>query len=292
MARWQLATQTTVEVLAPQLDSAAQLAKAAEIEEIFRTAFIPTDRASEYFRWLDELRFLKQCGRVIGPRNVGKSRTSIHYRQEDRKRVSYVRAWSESSSKRLFTQILKDINHAAANGKREDLRPRLAGSLELFGIELLIVDNADNLQREALLDLKQLFDESGVPIVLVGGKELDSKLHCFDLLTCFPTLFEFEKLDEKDLKKALEIIELDILALLPEASDLTEGTMFETIAISTEARVGILIKILTKAVLHSLKKGFGKVDVEILEKITSQYGKKYVLSKSPNDSQDSSDFAS
>jgi DNA transposition AAA+ family ATPase len=47
----------------------------------------------------------------------------------------------------------------------------LAGSLELFGIELLIVDNADNLQREALLDLKQLFDESGVPIVLVGGQE-------------------------------------------------------------------------------------------------------------------------
>ncbi|NEQ26069.1 MAG: ATP-binding protein, partial [Microcoleus sp. SIO2G3] len=157
MARSQLATQTTVEVLAPQLDSTAQLAKAAEIEEIFSTAFIPTNRASEYFRWLDELRFLKQCGRVIGPRNVGKSRTSIHYRQEDRKRVSYVRALTESSSKRLFTQILKDINHAAANGKREDLRPRLAGSLELFGIELLIVDNAENLQREALLDLKQLF---------------------------------------------------------------------------------------------------------------------------------------
>src|SRR4028119_262672 len=212
MARSQLATQTTVEVLAPQLDSAAQLAKAAEIEEIFRTAFIPTDRTSEYFRWLDELRFLKQCGRVIGPRNVGKSRTSIHYRQEDRKRVSYVRAWSESSSKRLFTQILKDINHAAANGKREDLRPRLAGSVELFGIELLIVDNADNLQREALLDLKQLFDESGVPIVLVGGQELDSKLQCFDLLTCFPTLFDFNQLDKEDLRKSLRTIEIDILA--------------------------------------------------------------------------------
>jgi len=275
MARSQLATQTTVEVLAPQLDSTAQLAKAAEIEEIFRTAFIPTDRASEYFRWLDELRFLKQCGRVIGPRDVGKSRTSIHYRQEDRKRVSYVRAWSESSSKRLFTQILKDINHAAANGKPEDLRPRLAGSLELFGIELVIVDNADNLQREALLDLKQLFDESGVPIVLVGGQELDSKLHGFDLLTCFPTLFDFERLDEEDFRKTLRTIELDILAL-PEASCLTEGTMFEILAASTEARIGVLIKILNKAVLHSLKKGFLKVDEGILEKIANRYGMKYV----------------
>jgi DNA transposition AAA+ family ATPase len=275
MARSQLVTQTPVEVLAPHLDLTAQLAKVAEIEELFTTAFIPTDRASEYFRWLDELRFLKQCGRVIGPRDVGKSRASIHYREEDRKRVSYVRAWSESSSKRLFTQILKDLNHAAANGKREDLRPRLAGSLELFGIELLIVDNADNLQREALLDLKQLFDESGVPIVLVGGKELDSKLHCFDLLTCFPTLFEFERLDNEDLRKTLRTIEFDILAL-PEASCLTEGTMFETLVVRTDARMGVLIKILTKAVLHSLKKGFGKVDVEILDKIASRYGMKYV----------------
>ena len=282
MARSQLAIQTTVEVLAPQLDSAAQLAKAAEIEEIFRTAFIPTDRASEYFRWLDELRFLKQCGRVIGPRTVGKSRTSIHYRQEDHKRVSSVRAWSESSSKRLFTQILKDINHAAANGKREDLRPRLAGSLELFGIELVIVDNADNLQREALLDLKQLFDESGVPIVLVGGQELDSKLHGFDLLTCFPTLFDFERLDYEDFRKTLRTIELDILAL-PEASCLTEGTMFEILATSTDARIGTLIKILTKAVLHSLKKGFVKVDEGILGKIANRYGMKYVPLQPRND---------
>jgi DNA transposition AAA+ family ATPase len=275
MARSQLVTQTPVEVLAPHLDLTAQLAKAAEIEDLFTTAFIPTDRASGYFKWLDELRFLKQCGRVVGPRDVGKSRASIHYRQEDHKRVSCVRAWSESSSKRLFTQILKDINHAAANGKREDLRPRLAGSLELFGIELLIVDNADNLQREALLDLKQLFDESGVPIVLVGGQELDSKLHCFDLLTCFPTLFEFERLDNEDLTKTLRTIEFDILAL-PEASCLTEGTMFETLVVRTDARMGVLIKILTKAVLHSLKKGFGKVDVEILDKIASRYGMKYI----------------
>lgn len=292
MARSQLVTQTPVEVLAPQLDLTAQLAKVAEIEELFRTGFIPTDRSLDYFKWLDELRLLKQCGRVIGSRDVGKSRSSFHYRQEDRKRVSYVKAWSESSSKRLFTQILKDINHAAANGKREDLRPRLAGSLELFGIELVIVDNADNLQREALLDLKQLVEDSGVPIVLVGGQEVDSKLEDFDLLTCFPTLFEFEKLDEKDFREALRTIEDDILALLPEASNLREGTIYETLAIRTEARVGILIKILTKAVLHSLKKGFGKVDEGILEKIASRYGMKYVLPKPPNDSQDSSVVAS
>ncbi|MFM6008364.1 MAG: AAA family ATPase [Sphaerospermopsis kisseleviana] len=275
MAQPQLATQPIVEVLAPKLDIKAQIAKTIDIEEIFRTCFITTDRASECFRWLDELRIIKQCGRIIGPRNVGKSRATLHYRDEDKKRVSYVKAWSESSSKRLFSQILKDINHAAPTGKRQDLRPRLAGSLESFGLELVIIDNADNLQKEALLDLKQLFEECNVPIVLVGGKELDGILEDCDLLTDFPTLYEFERLEYDDFRKTLTTIELDVLSL-PEASNLTEGIMFEILAASTQARMGILIKILTKAVLHSLKKGFSRVDENILEKVASRYGTKYI----------------
>jgi len=107
MVQSQLATQSFVEVLAPKLDPKAQIAKTIDIEELFRTYFITTDRASECFRWLDELRILKQCGRVIGPRDVGKSRAALHYRDGDKKRVSYVKAWSASSSKRLFSQILK-----------------------------------------------------------------------------------------------------------------------------------------------------------------------------------------
>ncbi len=275
MTQSQVATHVPVEVLSSQLDLTEVLTRTAAIEELFKTAFIPTDRTSQYFRWLDELRLLKQCGRVIGPRDVGKSRSSVHYREEDRKRVSCVKAWSNSSSKRLVSQILKDINHAAPRGKRHDLRSRLAGCLDPFGIELLLVDNANNLQREALIDLKQLHEESGVPIILIGGQDLDSSLQNFDLLTCFPTLFEFDRLNYEDFQKTLRTIELDILAL-PQASNLSEGTLFEILAASTQAHMGVLIKILTKAVLHSLKKGHGKVDEAILHNIASRYGKRYI----------------
>jgi DNA transposition AAA+ family ATPase len=275
MAESQLAVPVSVEVLAPQLDLTDVLAKTAAIEELFKTAFIPTDRALQYFRWLDELRLLKQCGRVIGPRGVGKSRSSVHYREEDRKRVSCVTAWSNSSSRRLNSQILKNVKHAAPKGKGHDLSARVAGCLEPFGIELLLVDNAGNLQREALLDLKQLYEESGVPIILIGGQDLDSSLQNFDLLTCFPTLFEFDRLDYDDFQKTLRTIELDLLAL-PQASNLSEGTLFEILAASTQAHMGVLIKILTKAVLHSLKKGHRKVDAAILHNIASRYGKPYI----------------
>lgn len=275
MAQSQLAIQVPVEVLAPQLDITDMIAKTAAIEELFKTAFIPTDRASQYFRWLDESRLLKQCGRVIGPMGVGKSRSSKHYREEDRKRVSHIKAWSNSSSKKLFSQILKDINHAAPGGRRHDLRDRLAGCLEPFGIELLLVDNAKNLQWEALIDLKQLHEESGVPVILIGEHDLDDNLENAALLTCFPTLFEFDKLDYDDFQKTLRTIELDLLTL-PQASNLAQGTLFEILAASTQAHMGTLIKLLTKAVLHSLKKGHGKVDEAILHNIATRYGKRYV----------------
>jgi hypothetical protein len=275
MAQSEIATHVPVEVLATQLDITDLVAKATTIEELFKTSFIPTDRHSEYARWIDELRILKHCGRVIGPRDVGKSRSSGHYQDEDRKRVAYVKVWSNLSSKRLFSQILKDINHAAWRGKSKDLRPRLAGCLELFGIELLLIDNADNLQQEALIDLKQLHEEAGIPIILIGGQELDNTLINLDLMTCFPILFEFDALDIGDLQKTLETIELDILAL-PQASNLSEGILFEILAGSTQARMGILIKILSKTVLHSLKKGYGKVDQTILNNIANRYGKRYV----------------
>jgi AAA domain len=281
MAQSELAIHVPVEVLATQLDITDLLAKSATIEELFKTAFIPTARHSEYARWIDELRILKHCGRAIGPRDVGKSRSSIHYREEDIKRVSCVKAWSNSSSRRLFSQILKDINHAAWRGKPKDLQDRLAGCIELFGIELLLIDNADNLQREALIDLKQLHEESGVPIVLIGGKDLDDTLVNFDLLTCFPTLFEFDVLDEEDLKKTLGTIELDILAL-PHASNLQEGRLFEILRNSTQSRIGILIEILSKTVLHSLSKGHEKVDEGILSNIANRYGRRYVSLEARN----------
>ena len=264
-----------LKVMVADLSLTEMLAKTMEIEQLFKDAFIPTDRAAEYFKWLDELRIIKHCGRAIGARNVGKSRSSIHYREEDRARVSYVKAWSNSSSKRLFSQILKDIKHAAWKGKRHDLHSRLVGCLEPFGIEMLLIDNADNLQGEALIDLKQLHEDSGIPIVLLGGQAVDSSLENCDLLNSFPTLFDFDRLDHEDLLKTLKTIDIDILAL-PEASNLAEGIMFEALAYSSQARIGDLIKILTKAVLHSLKNGHGKVDERVLSNITNRYASRYI----------------
>lgn len=275
----ELAIHVPVEVLAPTIDTTNLLVKAAAIEELFKAVFISTNRHSEYSRWLDELRAFKHCGRAIRPRHVGKSRSSAQYQDEHIKRVSHVEAWTNLSSQRLFSQILKDIKHAAWRGKRQDLRPRLAESLKL-GIDLVLIDNAHHLQEDALLDLKQLHEDSGVPIVLIGSTKLDDNLESFDLLTCFPTLFEFDALDEKDFIKTLNVIE-EILAL-PQLSNLSEGTIFQTLMVNTQARIGVLIELISKVVLHSVKKGHLKIDETVLSNIVNRYGKKYISLESRN----------
>jgi DNA transposition AAA+ family ATPase len=250
------------------------LVKVATIEELFKTSFIPTDRHSEYARWIDKIRVLKRCGRAIGPDHVGISRSSEHYRNEDRKRISYVSVLSKISSNKLFSLILKDINHAAWRGNTSDLYGRLVECLELFGINLLLIDNAEFLQKDTLLDIKQLHKNTGVPIILIGKRQLDLTLKKHNLFTYFPSLFEFHPLTESDFLKTLEAIELDILAL-SQASNLWKGELLGILVRNTQCRIGLLIDILTEAVMDSLMKGYGRIDETIVHNIDNRTGKSY-----------------
>ena len=63
---------------------------------------------------------------------------------------------------------------------------------------------------------------------------------------------------------------------LPEASRLSEGQNFQTLALKTHSYIGKLIKVIEAATLRSLEKGFQKIDSEILIKVAGKYGAKYV----------------
>lgn len=281
MTQTELAIHTPVEVLNTQLDINDLLAKIATIEELFKTSFIPTNCHSRYARWIDKSRILKRCGRAVSSSHTGISRSSIHYRNEDRKRISYVCASTKITSNKLFSLILKDVNHAAWRGNSKDLQARLVECLDVFGINLLLIDNAEYLQRETILDIKQIHKETGIPIILIGKRVLNSNLIKNDFSIYFPALFEFDPLDEEDFKKTLETIELDILAL-PQASNLWEGRLFEMLVSSTQSRIGILIEVLSEAVMDSLSKGHERIDETVLQNIANRNENNYELPEIQN----------
>lgn len=279
-----------VDVLPPCRDlSIGPKAVVAEIEQLLRSEFIPTEYAKHYFQELDKYRSLRQGVRVIGPRLTGKSAASQHYAQMADKRTVLVSTPSNCSSRRLHGRLLAAVGHAAPRGKRKDLRPRVAGCLRPFGYEMVMVDNAENLQKEAFIDLKNLMAEQGIGIVLCVTPDLDQLLEDYGLLDWFPHLYSFGSLTATDLIATLNTLENQYLKL-PEASRLSEGQNLQMLALKTHSHIGKLIQIIQAATLRSLEKGFQKIDSEILAKVADKYGVKYkpelltYLSASPGSS--------
>lgn len=266
----------SVEVLPPCRDlSIGAKAVVAEIEQSLRSDFIPTEYAKHYFQELDRYRSLRQGVRVIGPRLTGKSAASQHYAQMNGKRAVLVSAPSNCSSRRLHGRILMAVGHAAPQGKCKDLRPRVAGCLRPFGYEMVIVDHAENLQKEVFIDLKSLMAEQGITVVLCGTPDLDQLLDDYGLLDWFPHLYSFGSLTATDLIATLNTIENQYLKL-PEASGLAEGQNLQTLALKTHSHIGKLVKVIQAATLRSLEKGLRKIDSDILVKVADKYGAKYV----------------
>jgi DNA transposition AAA+ family ATPase len=245
-----LAPQAIVEVVASLADTKARV---SALERIISNGFISTHVTETGINWIDERRFLKQCGRLVGPRESGKSRLCEEYENRDFERVIRLKAPTNCSSKRLHRLILKAMNHAAKVRRRDDPRPTVVESVTPLGVEVILVDNAHNLDLEALSDLKDLYDETGVTIIFSGTSDLDVLLENADLLGSFPYHYPLAPLLEADFKKVLDTIE-EIALNLPCPSLLSEGEKFEILTRCTGSLIGRLMKLLPTAILYSVQK--------------------------------------
>lgn len=246
----ELAPQAIVEVVDSLADTNA---KVSALERLISIGYIPTKVAETGITWIDERRFLKQCGRLVGPRESGKSRLCEEYENRDFDRVIRLKAPTNCSSKKLHRLILKAMNHAAKVRHRDDPRPIVVNSVTPLGVEVILVDNAHNLDLEALSDLKDLYDETGVTIIFSGTSDLDVSLDKAELLGSFPYSYPLNPLSEADFKKVLDTIEEKVLNL-PSKSLLSEGEKFEILTTCTGSLIGRLVKLLPTAILHSVQK--------------------------------------
>ncbi|MCU0549416.1 MAG: ATP-binding protein [Leptolyngbya sp. Prado105] len=290
-----LISQSIVEVVASLADTKARV---SALERIISNGYIPTEVAETAINWIDERRFLKQCGRLVGPRESGKSRLCEEYENRDFDRVVRIKAPTDCSSKKVHRLILKGMNHAAKIRHRDDPRPVVVDSVPRLGVEVILIDNASNLDLEALSDLKDLYDETEVTIIFSGTSDLDVLLDAAGLLGSFPYYYPLASLSEVDFKKVLDAIEKKALNL-PSESMLSEGEKFEILTACTGSLIGCLMKLLPTAILYSVQKvpGHGKdmgsqsesklmykldnISLEALRKIAPGFGVK-VPSKKAN----------
>jgi len=297
MSESSLVSQPIVEVLASLTDTRT---KVAALERLLSDGYVPTETGESGIKWIDERRFLKQCGRLVGPRGSGKSRLCEEYENRDFDRVIRVKAHTNCSSRKVHRLILKAMNHAAKIRRRDDPRPQVVESVEPLGIEVILIDNAHNLEIDAFSDLKDLYDEKKVTIIFSGTANLNVSLDNADLLESFPYSFSLGSLPDNDFRKILNTLEEKALNL-PFQSQLSEGEKFEILIKCTGGFIGRLIKLLPTAILYSVQKiseqdnklesgqecepetifmcKLDSVSLEALKKLEVGYGKKALFGK-------------
>lgn len=180
----------------PLPNPAQTLPKALSIEDqiarlLNRDFIAPTSCVKELHGWLDEQRKYKSFGIVTGPQGVGKSVGLNSYLRlkGDRSLRSiplytlYLEVLPTWGIRDICIRILEVLNHGDRKGRSRNLLLRTWEALKEFGVEILIVDHADALTRQALLSLIRLSlrKQTRISLVLAGSTELESKLIRHDL---------------------------------------------------------------------------------------------------------------
>ena len=141
----------------------------AEVERIGKAnTYLPLDRDTELFDWLDDQRDAKLCGYVTSATGSGLLKACQLYRTQYVKRrgtlleipatVLYAEIEQHGGPTDLYCSILEEIGHPLANvGALRDLRSRAWGTIKGYGVKLLVIGNADYITLEGFNELIDIF---------------------------------------------------------------------------------------------------------------------------------------
>ncbi|MFN6531039.1 ATP-binding protein [Nostoc sp. ChiSLP03a] len=231
------------------LQSAEELRRSpeiqAEVERIGKAdTYLPLDRDTELFDWLDDQRDAKLCGYVISATGSGLLKACQLYRMQYVKRrgtlleipatVIYAEIDQHGGPTDLYYSILEEVGHPLTNvGALRDLRSRAWGTLKSYGVKILIVGNADYLTLEGFNELIDIFTKRRIAIILVGTYYLSDNilerksLPYVRVHDSFLEPYEFPNLTEEDI---IEVVDDWEQKFIPEDGRLNLARMDSVIS--------------------------------------------------------------
>jgi DNA transposition AAA+ family ATPase len=163
-------------------------------------------RLCDAYKALRENRMDIGMGLVMGEKGLGKTRTNIWYAAQDPERVIYARALSEWTPRWMISDIITELGWVPARGI-ESMFKQLVGILLERKDTLILVDEVDLVARKysVMQTLKDIFDKTEVPIVLVGLPEMELALKNYGpLLDRMTQMVRFRKLSLEDVAAAVQ----------------------------------------------------------------------------------------
>lgn len=231
------------------LQSAEELRRSpqiqAEVERIGKAdTYLPLDRDTELFDWLDDQRDAKLCGYVTSATGSGLLKACQLYRMQYVKRrgtlleipatVIYAEIDQHGGPTDLYYSILEEVGHPLTNvGALRDLRSRAWGTLKSYGAKILIIGNADYLTLEGFNELIDIFTKRRIAIILVGTYYLSDNilerksLPYVRVHDSFLEPYEFPNLTEEDI---IEVVDDWEQKFIPEDGRLNLARMDSVIS--------------------------------------------------------------
>ncbi|HEY9691564.1 MAG TPA: TniB family NTP-binding protein [Oculatellaceae cyanobacterium] len=253
----------------------------AEIQRLNRKNFVPLEQVKALHDWLESKRQARQCCRVIGESRTGKTMACNAYRLRNKAiqslgqpptvPVVYIQIPQECTPKELFSVLLEHLNHQMTKGTTAEMRNRTLRVLKACRVEMLIIDEADRLKPKTFADVRDIFDNLEISVVLVGTVRLE-KVMTDDEQVCnrFSACYRYGKLSVEEFKKTVNIWENQVLKL-PVSSNLTQSKMLDILKDKTQCYIGLMDMILRDAAIRALNKGMPKIDLETLKEVTNEY---------------------
>lgn len=252
-----------------------------EIARLRRKQIVELQQVRHFHNWLEGKRRSRQSCRAVGESRTGKTIAVNSYKlrhkpiQERGKPpivpVAIIQPPQECGSRDLFASIIEHLKYKVVKGTVGEIRNRTLKVLERCQVEMLIIDEADRLKPKTFADVRDIFDNLGISVVLVGTDRLDTVVKRDEqVYNRFRACYRFGKLSGVEFKKTVDIWERDILKL-PIASNLSSKTMLKILAEATGGYIGLLDMILREAAIRALEKGLKKIDKETLQEVAREY---------------------
>ena len=231
--------------------------------------------------WLEGKRRSRQCGRVVGGLGTGKTIACNLYRlrHEPKQEVGkppivpvvYVQPSPDCGTRELFGMIIEHLKYKMVKGTLAEIRTQTLQVLKECQVEMLIIDQAYRLKPKTFANVRDIFDNLGISVVLVGTDRLDAVIKRDEqVYNRFRACHRFGKLSGLEFQQTVEIWERDVLKL-PVASNLGTKTMLKTLGEATGGYIGLMDVILRETAIRALEKGLKKIDQATLKEVAEEY---------------------
>ena len=153
---------------------------------------------------------ISKIGLVYGNAGLGKTKTAIYL--SVKYESVYVRATSKMTTKWLLEEIAKELDEIPRFYTADIFRQCV--KVLKTNTQMIIVDEIDYLLADfrTIETLRDLHDETGVPIILVGMQLAKHKLkkhnHLFDRISEIYNFTEFEYSDIKQITEEISEVEI------------------------------------------------------------------------------------